>query len=81
MIVDDNPGTTHFTFTIDSYARIAELPGIASIEIPGVPTNPVAAAERVSAIRAVVPSHITIGVSGVSNHFGSCSLSSGEVFV
>ena len=34
VIVYDNPGTTHFTFTTELYGRIAELPGIASIKIP-----------------------------------------------
>lgn len=64
VIVYDNPGTTHFAFTTELYARIAELPGIASIKIPGVPTDPNAARARVNEIRAVVPEHVTIGVSG-----------------
>lgn len=64
VIVYDNPGTTHFTFTPELYARIAELPGIASIKIPGVPTNPAEAAEHIESIRAAVPEHVTIGVSG-----------------
>jgi 4-hydroxy-tetrahydrodipicolinate synthase len=64
VIVYDNPGTTHFTFSAELYGRIAELPGIASIKIPGVPTDPQAARARVSAIRAVVPEHVRIGVSG-----------------
>jgi len=64
VIVYDNPGTTHFTFTTELYARIAELPGIASIKIPGVPVDPGAARDRVDAIRAVVPGHVTIGISG-----------------
>ncbi len=64
VIVYDNPGTTHFTFTTDLYARIAELPGVASIKIPGAPTDPQKTRERVAAIRAVVPEHVTIGVSG-----------------
>ena len=64
VIVYDNPGTTHFTFTPELYARIAELPGIASIKIPGVPTNPTEAAEHIASIRSMVPEHVTIGVSG-----------------
>ncbi len=75
VIVYDNPGTTHFTFTTDLYARIAELPGIASIKIPGVPTNPEEAAEHVAAIRAVVPEHVTIGVSG--DAFAATGLNAG----
>jgi 4-hydroxy-tetrahydrodipicolinate synthase len=64
VIVYDNPGTTHFTFTTELYGRIAELPGIASIKIPGVPAEPNQAQARVQEIRAVVPTHVTIGVSG-----------------
>ena len=39
LIVYDNPGTTHFTFTEELYARVAELPNVASIKIPGVPAD------------------------------------------
>lgn len=75
VIVYDNPGTTHFTFTIDLYARIAELTGIASIKIPGAPTNPEEAREHIAAIRAVVPEHVTIGVSG--DAFAATGLNAG----
>jgi 4-hydroxy-tetrahydrodipicolinate synthase len=64
VVVYDNPATTHFTFTTGLYGRIAELPRIASIKIPGVPAEPALALERVREIRAVVPAHVTIGVSG-----------------
>jgi 4-hydroxy-tetrahydrodipicolinate synthase len=64
VIVYDNPGTTHFTFTTELYARLAALPGIASIKIPGVPLDPTGARARVDEIRAVIPAHVTIGVSG-----------------
>ncbi|WP_243858889.1 dihydrodipicolinate synthase family protein [Actinomyces sp. ZJ308] len=64
VIVYDNPGTTHFTFTTELYARIAEIPGVASIKIPGVPVDPTAAREYVATIRAAIPGHVTIGVSG-----------------
>lgn len=40
LVVYDNPGTTHFTFSDELYVRIAELPHVASIKIPGVPTSP-----------------------------------------
>ncbi|WP_226534299.1 dihydrodipicolinate synthase family protein [Microbacterium paraoxydans] len=64
LIVYDNPGTTHFEFTDDLYARIANLPHVASIKIPGVPESPVDAARRVTEIRARVREGVTIGVSG-----------------
>jgi 4-hydroxy-tetrahydrodipicolinate synthase len=64
VIVYDNPGTTHFTFTRELYGRIAGLRGIASIKIPAVPADPEHAQERVRSIRAVIPDHVSIGVSG-----------------
>lgn len=64
VVVYDNPGTTHFTFTTELYARIAELPGIASVKIPGVPDDSAAATAHIDAIRAAIPDHVTIGVSG-----------------
>ena len=64
VIVYDNPDTTHFTFTLELYARIAELPGVVSIKIPGVPAAPDAAREHVMAVRGAIPEHVTIGVSG-----------------
>ncbi|MHA6803970.1 dihydrodipicolinate synthase family protein [Salinifilum ghardaiensis] len=67
LVVYDNPGTTHFTFTGELHGRIAELPRVASIKIPGVPTCPEAAAERVSHLRSLLPADVTIGVSGDPN--------------
>lgn len=64
VIVYDNPGTTHFSFTSDLYTRIAGLPGIASIKIPGVPSDPAEAREHMARIRSAVPAHVTIGISG-----------------
>ncbi len=64
VIVYDNPGTTHFGFSPQLYGRIAQLPGIASIKIPGVPLDPDEAREHVSRLRAVVPEHVGLGVSG-----------------
>ena len=64
VIVYDNPGTTHFTFTTELYGRIAELPGVGSIKIPGVPADPDQAQARIQEIREVIPAHVTIGVSG-----------------
>jgi len=64
VIVYDNPATTHFTFSTELYARIAELPGIGSIKIPGVPTEPMKAREYIASLKTIVPEHVTIGVSG-----------------
>lgn len=64
ICVYDNPGTTHTSFSDALYARIAALSNIASIKIPGVPDVMSAATQRVSALRAQLPEHISIGVSG-----------------
>lgn len=75
VIFYDNPGTTHFAFTLELYARIAALPGIASIKIPGVPTDPERAREHVARLREAVPEHVSIGVSG--DAFGAAGLNAG----
>lgn len=64
VVVYDNPGTTHVTFSDALHARIAALDGIASIKIPPVDTDPHAARERVARLRALLPEHVTIGISG-----------------
>ncbi|MET0828606.1 MAG: dihydrodipicolinate synthase family protein [Microbacterium sp.] len=67
LVVYDNPGTTHVTFTDDLYARIAALPHVASIKIPGVPAEPDEASARVRTIRDHIPTIVTVGVSGDSS--------------
>jgi 4-hydroxy-tetrahydrodipicolinate synthase len=64
LVVYDNPGTTHVTFTDDLYASIARLPHVTSIKIPGVPTDPDEATARVQTIRDRIPETVTVGVSG-----------------
>lgn len=75
VIVYDNPGTTHFAFSTELYGRIAELPGIASIKIPGVPRDPKAARAHVAGIRSAIPTEVTVGVSG--DAFGAVGLVAG----
>ncbi|KQQ03421.1 MULTISPECIES: dihydrodipicolinate synthase family protein [unclassified Rathayibacter] len=75
LVVYDNPGTTHVTFTDDLYASIARLPNVASIKIPGVPADPDAATERVRTIREHLREDVTIGVSG--DAFGALGLIGG----
>lgn len=64
LCVYDNPGTTHFAFSDELHGRIAQLPNVRSIKIPGVPTAPDEAKARVERLRAVIPPHVSIGVSG-----------------
>ncbi|WP_413456341.1 dihydrodipicolinate synthase family protein [Glutamicibacter sp. FR1] len=75
VVVYDNPSTTHFTFSNQLYGRIAQLPGIISIKIPGVPEDPDQGRAHVAAIRAVLPEHVGIGVSG--DAFGAAGLIAG----
>lgn len=75
LAVYDNPGTTHFTFTDELYARIAQLPNVASIKIPGVPANPDDAAARIAHLHSLLPQHVTVGVSGDS--FAATGLNAG----
>nr|AIU93869.1 hypothetical protein LRS1606.435 [Rhodococcus sp. NS1] len=75
LCVYDNPGTTHFTFSDDLHARIAELPNVRSIKIPGVPANQDEATARVKTLRSLVPAEVTIGVSG--DMFGATGLNAG----
>lgn len=64
IIVYDNPGTTHVAFTNGLYGRIATLPHVVSIKIPGVPRGDLEASAHVEAIRRVIPDSVTVGVSG-----------------
>lgn len=64
LCVYDNPGTTHFNFSDELHGRIAQLPQVRSIKIPPVPNDVAAAKERVARLRALIPSEVTIGISG-----------------
>lgn len=75
IVVYDNPGTTHFTFTTELYARLAELDGVASIKIPGFPLSPAGWDDRIGEIRAAIGNQVTIGISG--DAFGAEGLIAG----
>ncbi|QLF92205.1 dihydrodipicolinate synthase family protein [Pseudomonas sp. ABC1] len=75
LCVYDNPATTHFEFSDELHGRIAQLPNVASIKIPGVPTAPGAAQVRIEQLRALIPRHVTIGVSG--DAFAATGLNAG----
>ncbi|MFJ5712319.1 dihydrodipicolinate synthase family protein [Streptomyces sp. NPDC093105] len=64
LCVYDNPGTTRVHFSDELHGRIAQLPNVGSIKIPGVPDDPAQAEARVDALRALIPDTVTIGVSG-----------------
>ena len=75
LCVYDNPNTTHFEFSDELHGRIAQLQNVRSIKIPGVPGALDEAKTRVERLRAMVPSHVTIGVSG--DAFGATGLNAG----
>lgn len=64
LCVYDNPGTTNFEFTDELHASIATLPNVGSIKIPPVSKDMGEARARVSRLRAMIPAHVTIGISG-----------------
>ncbi|MEB4613159.1 dihydrodipicolinate synthase family protein [Leucobacter sp. M11] len=64
IVVYDNPTTTGFVFTDELLARIAALPRVASIKMPGVPVGTQAARDRVTELRRLIPDTVTLGVSG-----------------
>lgn len=64
LVVYDNPGTTHFTFSLDLYAHIGSLPHVAAIKIPPSRGTVNEVRERVQSIRSVIPEHVRLGISG-----------------
>lgn len=64
VCIYDNPGTTRFEFCDELHGRIAGLPGIRSVKIPGVPPSPEDALARVQRLRSTLPEGVTIGISG-----------------
>ncbi|TFB88346.1 dihydrodipicolinate synthase family protein [Cryobacterium algoricola] len=64
LVVYDNPVTTHFAFSDELHGRIAQLPAVASIKIPGVSADLATATARVDRLRALIPERVTIGISG-----------------
>src|SRR4051812_21714138 len=70
LCVYDNPGTTHFTFTDELHARVAALPNVGAIKLPGAD-----AVQRVGALRPLVGSSVALGVSG--DQFAAGALAAG----
>lgn len=64
LVVYDNPRTTNFEFSPELHSRIAQLSNISSIKIPAVPLDTSAAREQVQRLRALLPPHVSLGISG-----------------
>ncbi|KND33510.1 dihydrodipicolinate synthase family protein [Streptomyces acidiscabies] len=59
LCVYDNLATTHVRFSDELLGRIGQLPNVGSVKIPGE-----GAEARIGALRALLPSSVTVGVSG-----------------
>lgn len=64
VVIYDNPATTGFTFTGELHARVAALPGVASIKLPPVAEEPDRARSDLARLRADIPDEVGLGVSG-----------------
>lgn len=73
LCVYDNPGTTRFAFSDELYGRVAALPGVGAVKIPG--PQPDEAADRIASVRGVLPPHVALGVSG--DEFAAAGLNAG----
>lgn len=62
LCVYDNPGTTHFSFSDELHARIAALPNVGAVKLPGVPADQ--APGRIAGLRSALREGAAIGVSG-----------------
>ncbi len=64
VVVYDNPGTTHVTFSDELHARIAQLSAVRGVKIPPVPLTPGLARQRVADLKAGLPPGHGVGISG-----------------
>lgn len=64
LCVYDNPRTTHFSFTDELLGQIAHLSMVRSIKIPPVAADLTAAKDRISKLRAKIPTNVNLGISG-----------------
>ena len=61
LVIYNNPGTTHFTFSRDLIARLAENPAIQAIKMP-LPTGDLS--QEINDLRRVLPEDFSLGYSG-----------------
>ena len=62
LCIYNNPGTTHFRFSLQLMERLANIPGITAVKMP-LPAD-VSLAEDLVRLRTVLPSDFAIGYSG-----------------
>lgn len=64
IVLYDNPGTTGTVMAPELYTRIAQLPRIASIKIPGIVDGQQAATDFITALKQQLPESCSLGISG-----------------
>lgn len=60
IVCYDNPGTTRFTFDLDTYRAVSEIPNVTAIKTPAA-TDPARVVQR---LREALPAKVTLGTSG-----------------
>ncbi|WP_297205858.1 dihydrodipicolinate synthase family protein [uncultured Pluralibacter sp.] len=64
LCVYENVGGTRFTFSDDLLAAVARLPGVGSVKLNRLPAAAADKAALATALRARLPPHVSLGVSG-----------------
>ncbi|NLS11830.1 dihydrodipicolinate synthase family protein [Vibrio sp. SM6] len=75
LIVYGNPAATQYEFSDNLYAKIASLPHVCCIKIPGMPLSDEENHARITQLKALLPSHVTLGISG--DPYGAAGLNAG----
>jgi 4-hydroxy-tetrahydrodipicolinate synthase len=65
ICIYNNPGTTHFSFSLELTARLGAVPGVVAVKNGAPPAADVAA--HLAALRARVPAGFSVGYSGDVN--------------
>lgn len=63
VCVYDNPGTTQFSFSRELYVRVAQLPNVRSIKMPGATLAGEGAAADMAQLRKTLPDRVSLGAS------------------
>lgn len=64
VVVYDNPGTTHVSFSDELHARISRLPHVEAVKIPPVIGGVDVVRARLDSLRSAVGPGVAIGISG-----------------
>lgn len=64
LVPYENRRTTSVAFSDDLLARVAALPHVASVKVPGAPGDVAAVGARLAHLRTLVPARVGVGFSG-----------------